>query len=181
MSILDRILLFVLSLASLCLGVALALVGADVFGPGMIQVVYLTPANLVAIVAGVIIVLIALRFLFYRTMRAPTSDFVVVSSEHGHIRISYDTLRQLASRRGAQVKGTEGFDTRIRQGQEGIVVLVRMQVLPDVDIAATSREVQSSVKEYVEGTSGIHVEQVLVHVTELSSNVQRQGKAWSQS
>lgn len=179
MSVLDRILLFLLAVASLCLGVALALIGANVFGPAYVFDVETYPTNIVAIVAGIIIVLIALRFLFYRISRSsPVSDFVALTGEHGHIRISYDTFRQLANRRGAQIKGAEGFDTRIRQGQEGIVVLARMQALPDVDIAAMSREVQSSIKDYVEKATGVTVEQVLVHVTELS-NAPKQGKAWN--
>jgi hypothetical protein len=179
-SILDRILLFLLSIASLCLGIVLALVGANVIGPDAVMQFTVGPLNLVAIVAGVLIAIIAIRFLFYRVSRPQMSDFVAISGENGQIRISYDTLRQLANRRGSQVKGAESFETRIRQGQEGVTILARMQVLPDVDIAATSREVQTSVKDYVEATSGIHVEQVLVHVTELS-NTQKQGKAWSGS
>ncbi|EPZ48952.1 alkaline shock response membrane anchor protein AmaP [Alicyclobacillus acidoterrestris] len=177
MSILDRILLFLLSIASLCLGVALALVGANVFGPDVQAYVEMSPVNVVAIVAGVIIVLIALRFLFYRVGRTPTTDYIALTGDHGQIRISFETLRQLANRRGNQVRGAQEFDTRIRQGQEGVVILVRMQVLPDIDIASTSREVQTVVKEYVEQHSGITVEQVFVHVTELSPH--KQGKAWS--
>ncbi|WAH39005.1 alkaline shock response membrane anchor protein AmaP [Alicyclobacillus dauci] len=178
MSILDRILLFLLALASLCLGVILALVGANVLGPDTLSMVSASPINIVAIVAGVIIVLIGLRFLFYRIGRPQLADFVAMTGEHGQIRISYDTIRQLANRRGGQVKGSEGLDTRVRPGEDGVIVLVRMQVLPDVDIAATSREVQTVVKEYVEHATSITVEQVLVHVSELSSS-QKQGKVWS--
>lgn len=178
MSILDRILLFLLSLAGLVLGVTFALVGANVISSDMISALSTTPANVVAIVAGVILVLIALRFLFYRVSRHQSTDYVAMTGEHGQIRISYDTIRQLANRKGAQMKGAESFDSRIRQGQEGIVILVRMQVLPDVDISSLSRDVQSSVKEYVEHTSGVSVERILVHVTELSQS-QRQGKAWN--
>lgn len=178
MSVLDRILLFLLSLASLCLGILLALVGAHVLGNGSVPLLIETPDDIVAVIAGVIVVLIALRFLFYRIGRPQVSDFIALTGEHGHIRISYDTLRQLANRRGSQVRGAEGFDTRIRPGQDGVVILVRMQVLPDVDISETSREVQSVVKEYVERTSGVTVENVYVHVTELA-NTAKQGKAWT--
>lgn len=179
MSILDRILLFLLALASLVLGISLALVGVRVISSDVLATVSSTPENIVAIVAGVIIVIIALRFLFYRVSRRPSTDYVAMTGEHGQIRISYDTIRQLANRKGTQLKGAEGFDSRIRQGPEGIIVLVRMQVLPDVDIAALSRDVQTTVKDYVEQTSGVKVERVLVHVTELSAGGQRQGKAWN--
>lgn len=178
MSILDRVLLFLLSLASLCLGVVLALVGVNVVGPGTIRYLSLAPFDLVDMIVGVIIVLLALRFLFYRMGRPSSTDFVAMAGEHGQIRLSHDTIRQLANRKGMDVKGAQGFDSRIRHGQNGIVILVRMQVLPDIDISATSREVQSVVKDYVEKTSGVTVEQVLVHVTEVS-NTPKHGKAWS--
>ncbi|WAH44297.1 alkaline shock response membrane anchor protein AmaP [Alicyclobacillus fastidiosus] len=177
-SILDRILLFLLSIASLCLGVALALVGANVLGADVQAYVETSPVNVVAIVAGIIIIVLALRFLFYRTGRPQTTDAITLTGDHGQIRISYETIRQLANRRGSQVRGAQEFDTRIRTGQEGVVILVRMQVLPDIDIAATSREVQTVVKEYVEQHTSVNVEHVLVHVTELSP-AQKQGKAWS--
>lgn len=181
MSILDRVLLFLLSLASLCLGVVVALVGANVVGPATVRYLSLAPFDLADIIVGVIIVLLALRFLFYRFGRSPSTDFVAMSGENGQIRISHDTIRQLANRQGMDVKGTQGFDSRIRHGQNGIVILVRMQVLPDIDISATSREVQRTVKDYVEQTSGVTVEQVLVHVTEVSNGGHKHGKAWTGS
>lgn len=175
----DRILLFILSVAGLVLGVVLALAGASVISTNALSAISYAPENIVFVVIGVIVVLLSLRFLFYRVSRASTSmDYIAMTGDHGQIRISYETLRQLANRRGALLKGAEGFDTRIRQGQEGIVILVRMQVLPDVDIAQLSRDAQVAVKEYVEQSSGVQVERVLVHVTELST-ANRQGKAWT--
>lgn len=178
MSILDRFLLFLLSLVGIVGGIVLALVGANILSYDTFSAVVNTPANIVAIIVGVIIILLSLRFLFYRYGRQQSYDYVSMTGEHGQIRISYETLQQLANRRGSQLKGAEGFDSRIRQGQDGIVILVRMQVLPDVDISDLSRQVQTAVKEYVEHTSGVSVERVLVHVTELSAS-QKQGKAWN--
>lgn len=176
MSILDRVLLFLFSLIGIVGGIMLALVGANILSYSNVFVS--TPENVAAIIVGVIVILLSLRFLFYRVGRSQSFDYVAMTGDHGQIRISYETLQQLANRRGSQVKGTEGFDSRIRQGQDGIVILVKMQVLPDVDIASLSKEVQTAVNEYVEHTSGVIVERVLVHVTELSS-APRQGKAWN--
>ncbi|GLG00966.1 hypothetical protein Alches_10050 [Alicyclobacillus hesperidum subsp. aegles] len=179
MSLLDRLLLFLFSVIGLVVGVVLALVGANVISVTWVSTELLTvPYNMVAIVVGAVAALLSLRFLFYRLSRMQTAEYVALTGDHGQIRISYDTLRQLANRRGSQLKGAESFDSRIRQGQEGILILVRMQVLPDVDIAQLSRDAQTAVKEYVERATGVVVERVLVHVTELAAGA-RSGKAWS--
>lgn len=178
MSILDRFLLFVLSVVGLVIGILLALSGANVLPLQDVGLLSYSSVRFVVIAIGVLTLLISLRFMFYRVARGQALDYVTMTGDHGPIRISHDTLVQLANRRGSQIKGAQGFDTRVRQSQEGVVVLVRMQVFPDVDISLLSREVQVSVKEYLEQTTSIHVERVSVHVTELSS-AGRQGKAWN--
>ncbi|ACV58794.1 alkaline shock response membrane anchor protein AmaP [Alicyclobacillus acidocaldarius] len=178
----DRFLLFLLSLVGLVLGVLLALLGA-----GVISVAWaaselaVQPWNMVCLVVGVVGALLSIRFLFYRSRRRGAggpAESVLLAGDHGQIRISYETLRQLANRRGSQLKGAESFDSRVRQGHDGILIACRMQVLPDIDIAALSREAQAAVKEYVERTAGVKVERVIVHVTEIAPNG-HVGKAWS--
>ncbi|AEJ43610.1 alkaline shock response membrane anchor protein AmaP [Alicyclobacillus acidocaldarius] len=178
----DRFLLFLLSLVGLVLGVLLALLGAGVISvTWAASEVTVQPWNVVCLVVGVVGALLSIRFLFYRSRRrgagGPTES-VLLAGDHGQIRISYETLRQLANRRGSQLKGAESFDSRVRQGHEGILIACRMQVLPDIDIAALSREAQAAVKEYVERTAGVKVERVIVHVTEIAPNG-HVGKAWS--
>lgn len=177
----DRFLLFLLSLVGLVLGVLLALLGAGVISvTWAASAITVEPWNVVCLVVGAVGALLSIRFLFYRSRRGSggPAEAVLLPGDHGQIRISYETLRQLANRRGSQLKGAESFDSRVRQGHDGILIACRMQVLPDVDIAALSREAQAAVKEYVERTAGVKVERVIVHVTELAPNG-RVGKAWT--
>ncbi|SIS63070.1 alkaline shock response membrane anchor protein AmaP [Alicyclobacillus vulcanalis] len=182
MSIGDRFLLFLLSLIGLVLGVLLALVGGQVISvTWAASELTAQPWNVVSLVVGVVAALLSIRFLVYRSRRrgqGVPAESVLLAGDHGQIRISYETLRQLANRRGSQLKGAESFDSRVRQGREGVLIACWMQVLPDVDIAALSREAQAAVKEYVEQTAGVQVERVMVHVVELAQSG-RAGKAWN--
>ncbi|MDI9258932.1 alkaline shock response membrane anchor protein AmaP [Alicyclobacillus sendaiensis] len=176
----DRLLLFILSIVSLILGVAVVLVGATVpIGWAQMELTRY-PYNVVTMVVGGVTALIAIRFLFFRRRRDPKVDSVMVSGDHGPIRIAYDTIIQLANRRGSQLRGVSSFETVVRQGQGGLILTLRIRVLPDIDIAALAKEAQNAVKSYLEETTHVPVERVLVQVTELGDG-NRAIRVWSGS
>jgi len=179
-SILDRILLILLALSGICAGFIAILAGSGwgaSIGTSVAQSTAFYPENVVTIVIGVVLVIIALRFFFYR-LRAREAQYVVLDGLHGQIRISYETIRQLANRSAKSIRGVQEFDTRVRSLPTGIALMMRVRVLPDVELAQMSADIQSSVKAYIEQTTGVHVEQVVVNVTELAGNVSKTAKAW---
>lgn len=179
MSIIDRILLLLLALASLCASIVAFLLGIGAFGDGTVAGVPLGqyPTNVYTIVFSIVFVLIAIRFVFYR-LHSPEVEHVLLQGEHGQIRISFDTIKQLANRTGKGMRGVQDFDTRVRNGQAGILLSVRVRVLPDIDLAHLSNEIQSAVKEYVEKTAGVTVERVIVNVAELAGGTAKSPRAW---
>lgn len=179
MSILDRILLVLLTLCSLCAAVVLLLIGVDAQG-GWIQSALSAAAShpVYAIVIAVVFGLIALRFLFYR-WSTPGEDYVVLPGDHGFVRISFETIRQLANRTGKAVRGVQEFDTRVRNGAGGVLLAARVRVLPDVELLQMSSDIQGSVKAYVEQTAGVTVERVTVNVVELAPHAANKStRAW---
>lgn len=180
MSILDRILLVLLTLGSLAVAVLLLLLGAGVLGSWP-SIVLTNAATypMYTIIVAVVFGLLALRFLFYRWAR-PQEDYIMLPGDHGFIRISFETIRQLANRTGKSVRGVQDFDTRVRNGQAGVLLAVRVRVMPDIDIAQMSAEIQQAVKDYVEHTAGVTVERVTVNVVELASHTQNKNtRAWA--
>lgn len=180
MSILDRILLVLLTLGSLAVAVLLLLLGAGVLGswPSIV----LTDAAtypMYTIIVAVVFGLLALRFLFYRWAR-PQEDYIMLPGDHGFIRISFETIRQLSNRTGKSVRGVQEFDTRVRNGQAGVLLAVRVRVMPDIDITQMSAEVQQAVKGYVEQTAGVIVERITVNIVELASHTSNKNtRAWA--
>ncbi|MCF8563594.1 alkaline shock response membrane anchor protein AmaP [Alicyclobacillus tolerans] len=180
MSVLDRILLTLLAIVGLLFAVALFLLGIGALTPGsalMNLTVY--PGDVYVVVIAVVAALISLRFLFYKTGRGrDSSDAVILPGEHGSIRISFDTLKQLANRTGKSIHGVHDFDTRVRNGQTGVVLGARVRAIPDVDLAQMSTEIQGKVREYVERTSGVKVEAVTVNVVEVAVSPAKSARTW---
>ncbi|MCL6516198.1 alkaline shock response membrane anchor protein AmaP [Alicyclobacillus sp.] len=181
MSALDRLLLVVFSLAALAAAAGAFLLGAGALvdaGAPAAWAQYPTGAWLMA--GAVVFALLAVRFLFYR-LRRREPDFVLLPGDFGHIRISFDTIRELANRTGRSIRGVHELDTRVRHGQSGIVLAVRVRALPDLDLAQMGREIQDAVKAYVERTTAVVVEQVLVSVTEIAgATAAKSARGWSQ-
>jgi hypothetical protein len=177
-SIFDKVLLVLLAIWGLVTAVLSVL-----FGTGAITAYHITVWSQTArdelyiAVVALIFALISVRFLVYRTGR-PEPDYVVLPGEHGHVRISFVTFQQLADRTGQSIRGVDSFETRVRQGQGGILLAVRVRVLPDVDITQTSIDVQRGVKEHIERITGVTVERITVNVTEIASSGSKNTKAW---
>ncbi|MCL6631655.1 MAG: alkaline shock response membrane anchor protein AmaP [Alicyclobacillus herbarius] len=179
MSIIDRFLLVILSLGVLCASILLVVFGLGA-GAQWQSDVYLTlttyPGNIYTVVLAVVFALVALRFLFYRVGKA-SPEYISLPGPNGQIRISFDTIRQLTNRTGREIRGVQEFDSRVRHGQNGILLAVRVRALPDVDLSAMGSEIQSAVKEYVERNSGILVERITVNVVELARSPQKVQRA----
>lgn len=178
MSMLDRILLGLLALAGLIAAALGFLVSIGVWpaAGGPLQALPQGPAA--SIIIEIVVALLALRFLFYRMGRSADVDAVVLPGDHGNIRISFETLKQLSNRTGKAVRGVQDFDTRVRSGQHGVMLAVRIRALPDLDLAQMSSQVQRDVKEYVEKTSGVTVESVTVNIMEISGNSPKTSRSW---
>ncbi|MCL6506963.1 MAG: hypothetical protein K6T59_08055 [Bryobacteraceae bacterium] len=133
--------------------------------------------NHAIVVVAVIVGLVALRFVFYR-WASPEPDYVSIPGEHGQIRISFETIRQLANRTGRTVRGVQELETRVRAGQNGILLAIRVKALPDLELDKVSGELQSAIKAYVERTTGLNVERVVVNVAEVTGSPAKNTKAW---
>ncbi|MDP9728740.1 alkaline shock response membrane anchor protein AmaP [Alicyclobacillus tolerans] len=179
MSILDRILLVLLSIGSALAAIA---IGVYVLGYGMgangwFSLATLYPTDIYIIVAAVLLLLLAIRFLFYKTLHT-TQEYLELSGQHGIIRISYETIEQLANRTGKSIRGVQEFETRVRQTGDGVALFTRVKALPDTELQTLSEQIQLAVKEYVERIAGVHVANVGVNVVHIAGQGVKGAKAW---
>jgi uncharacterized alkaline shock family protein YloU len=137
------------------------------------------PGDIYTIVIAVVFLLLGLRFLFYRT-GSRDLDYVVLPSDDGQIRISFDTIRELSNRTGRSVKGVQELETRVRHGESGIMLGLRVRALADIELAVMSQTIQAAVKEYVEKTAGVTVDRITVHVTEIANKTAKSARAWAE-
>lgn len=169
----DRVLLFVFSLVSGAFAVILLLLILDFlpyFDPALwvTQVQETTWAFFTTISISAIILLISIRFLLLsiknEASRPPSVD---QRTDIGDIRISLETLRNLALKSATRVKGAQEIKVKVQLTASGIEIIVRVFVDGERSITSITEEVQQSVKEYVEDITGIPVASVSVFVANL--------------
>lgn len=164
MGVLDRFLLFLFSLAVALLSI---LTGAQIFGYDMWnQLVSGYPLETFA--GALVLFLISLRFLFFRRGASKEPQAITHKTEHGDVRISLQTLENLADRAARLVKGVSDLKTKVRPSEAGIRIAIRVSVDPDLDIPQITTSVQQKVKDYVESTAGITVQNVAVYVNDIN-------------
>lgn len=119
---------------------------------------------------SIIFLLLSIFFMFYRTKaREQQTQTIQHKMENGDVQISYETIEQLATRAALKIRGVHDLKTRVRANDAGVArIAVRVQVEPDTDIPKVTKELQDSVKLYVETTTGVSVDSVSVYVTELA-------------
>lgn len=120
---------------------------------------------------AVVMLLVSLFFLIYRTGPSKTREpqMITHKMENGDVKIAVDTLEQLATRAAGRIRGVRDLKTRVRANEAGLLrIAVRCAVEADLDIPKTTKELQDSVKSYVEQTAGLPVEQVIVYVSQVA-------------
>lgn len=164
MVFLDRILLVLYSLA---VAIVALLTVSHVFRLPWLDRLYAEYPYQV-LIAAVILFLVSLRFIFVRSGGAEEPQAVVSKTEHGEVKISVQTLESLAERATRLIRGVNDLKTKVRPSEAGIRVAVRISVDPDLNIPQLTSSVQEKIKDYVESTTGLTVQEVVVHVSDIA-------------
>nr|WP_275983783.1 alkaline shock response membrane anchor protein AmaP [Paenibacillus hamazuiensis] len=170
---LDRLLLFLYTLAVL-VGSALALAAAFAWipyedaGRFLRDVYYDQKIAFTFIPCMIVLFLISIRF-FYIAVRpgraqAPSID---QRTEFGDIRISIDTVENLALKAANRTRGVKDLKSRVRVNHAGLDITIRAIVDGENSIPALTEEMQGAVKRHVEEITGIPVAMVSVYVANI--------------
>ena len=168
--VLDRMLLFFYTLV---IGINAIVLLCAAFGwvplaraESFLQDLYFEPAVAYpAITLTVIVLLLTARF-FYLSIRrgrgnAPSID---QRTDHGDIRISLDTVENLALKAAGRVRGGKDLKARVSVADVGLEIVIRAVVDGESAIPELAEEMQRQVKDYVEQITGIPVSYVSVFV-----------------
>jgi uncharacterized alkaline shock family protein YloU len=118
-----------------------------------------------AIAIGLFVFLVTLRF-FYVSIRrgrgqAPSID---QRTDIGDIRISLDTVENLALKAAGRVRGVKDLKARVSIGGSGLDIVIRSVVDGENSIPELSEEMQRTVKTHIEDVTGIPVAGVSVFI-----------------
>lgn len=93
---------------------------------------------------------------------------IVSYTEIGEIRISFKAVENMVLTASRKVKGIREVNTRIDSVEQGIVIYMRIKVLPDIPIPSLVNDLQARVKEYVQEISGSNVAEIKVLVENIA-------------
>lgn len=168
--IVDRILLFLYSLAVGTLTVLYILILTDSIPDSSLQFPDRTTQLIVGITVAVLLLLLSLRFLYVslRRGRSAAAPSVDQRTEYGDIQISMETIENLSLKAAARVKGVRDLRSRIRVSQAGLEIMIRAVVDGEHSLPLLTGEVQRQVHEFVQETTGIPVADVSVYIANVA-------------
>jgi uncharacterized alkaline shock family protein YloU len=176
MKILDRLLLFLYSLVVGIVSAVLLFISLRFLAYGaqdryLLQI-YNDPRDpwlLIALISVfALFLLISIRFL-YITVRRGRSRVPSIDqkTDFGDIRISLDTVENLALKSTSRFRGVKDIKARVNVSDSGLEIVIRAVVDGESPIPQLTEDVQRSVKEHVEEITGIPVADVSVFIANI--------------
>ncbi len=133
--------------------------------PGLAIALPVWAVDNVLLAIGSVLLLIALIFLSFGLRSSKKiGNAVLKGSEYGEVLISITALENMVLRVVQQTQGIKDVSRQVSYTPDGLVIRVRIRVMPDVALPGLINDLQSKTKEYLEEITGIVVHEVKVMV-----------------
>lgn len=130
-----------------------------------------TALRVAVFITALLFFALSIMFLLSGVRRSKDKKAVSKQTDIGEIRISLNSIENIASNAARRSSGIKESKTLVRNSEEGVEIELRVVVMPDISIPVISEEVQGRVKKSVEDASGIAVKNVRVIVDSIYSGV----------
>ena len=125
----------------------------------------------VVIVVAAVLLLISLRFFIVSIKRSgAAAPSINQKTDHGDIRISVETMENIALKAASRTRGVKDLRARVMAGDAGLRISIRAFVDGESSIPALSEEMQRTVSEQIEETTGIPVSEVSVYIANVTQS-----------
>ncbi len=128
------------------------------------------------IIGSVIVFFLFLSLKFFlQALSRPASPerALVKETKIGQISVSLNALENMSYRVANQVKGVQDIKPKVAYYPEGIKVLIKVVLSPDVSVPEVTDEIQAKVKNYIFEHVGINVAVVKILVEDISSDISK--------
>lgn len=178
----DRILLALLLIVTVVLSLALVLIAAGFITGDMaynaVDFMYNGKTETIAILAGagILILLISIRLMFAGRKQKPEPNTTLIKkTEQGAAFITLAALESMVMRHCTANPGIKSTVCGIKAlpEAESVLVSLRLALLPDTHVPQLVTELQISLKEYLEATSGISVKEIAILIDNVDSPANR--------
>lgn len=168
----DRFLLGLLLIAAIVVSFVLFGVASNLINQamatGFVSLFYMYTQNrLILAGSGLLLLIISIRLLFAgrgKKIEVRPASALMKQTEFGGTFITLEALDAMVQKHCRAQQRVKDCRTTLQSGEAGVTIGIRLAVMPDTDVVALSSELQKSLKEYVEGLTGIHVNEIGVLV-----------------
>lgn len=168
--VVDKLLLFLYSLvfgviSLFILSIGFGFVSRDLMNDTIAQLYRYDSIQIAFAVTGIVLFLMSLRFFVVSLHRgSASSPSIDQRTEFGDIRISIETIENLALKAASRQRGVKDLRARVRATEAGLDIVLRAVIDGESSIPVLTEEIQKAVKEHVEEITGIPVINVAVFV-----------------
>lgn len=103
--------------------------------------------------------------------KRPVKFSVLHETDLGQVNITLSALEQLILKGSGNVSGVREVKPSLKLTAAGISLLLKVQVIPDINIPQVSSDLQKTVRDYLLQTSGTSLNEIKVQVTKISSDI----------
>jgi uncharacterized alkaline shock family protein YloU len=121
-------------------------------------------SSIIIFVAELIFFAIGIIFLLSGVRSDKDKKSVRKHTNIGEIKISINSIENIALAASRRLNGIKDSKAFVTKHDDNVSVIIKIMVMPDVNIPALAEDMQSKVKRAVEDTSGVAVSDVRVVV-----------------
>lgn len=115
---------------------------------------------------GLAFFLVSIRFLVSGARRKKR-DYVIRHTNFGELRISSATVEGLAHAVTVNQQGLRDIKTDVELLDESVIINIKGQISPDINIPETIVDIQNKVKDHVEKCTGLEVGEVRAEISNI--------------
>lgn len=176
MKYLDRLINFIFSLVILILAIVIIMVSAGFIGYDNVDSwirlnMFSTANNTTTCIVAIITLIAALKTtVFLSRMNPKKKNTILVDTNHGKIQIAAETIENTAKTVVKDYEEIKDAQVKMVKEKRGIKVYMALLVLPNTNIIELSAKVQDEVKEAIEDTTGVKVNNVDIKIKNITEN-----------
>lgn len=114
---------------------------------------------------------IAMFFLLKSFGSRPVKFSVLHETDLGLVNITLSALEQLVLKGSSNVSGVREVKPSLKLTADGISLLLKVQVIPDIHIPQVTSDLQKTVKDYLMRTTGTSLNEIKVQVTKITTDI----------
>jgi Uncharacterized protein conserved in bacteria len=126
--------------------------------------------RIITFIISLIFFVLSIMFLLSGVKSNKDKKAVSKHTNIGEVKISLNSIENIALNASKKANGVKETKAFVRKLEDSVAVIVRIIVMPDMNIPEISADIQSKVKNTVEDNAGIEVKEVKVIVEGIYSS-----------